>query len=96
MGSRDESSLRGRFTGLACHNAVMFLPAFRLNYLAGGLHPWGYHLVNVLLHCLACGLFGQLCAQLLGAASPAAWLGSLLFAVHPVHTEAVAGVVGTR
>ena len=68
--------------------------SFRLNYLAGGLRPWGYHLVNVLLHCLACGLFGQLAGRLLGPADPAAWLAALLFAVHPVHTEAVAGVVG--
>ena len=68
--------------------------SFRLNYLAGGLRPWGYHLVNVLLHSVVCGLFGQLAAQLFGAAAPAAWFASLLFVVHPVHTEAVAGVVG--
>ena len=68
--------------------------SFRLNYLAGGLQPWGYHLVNVLLHSAVCGLFAQLVSQLFGAAAPAAWLGALLFVVHPVHTEAVAGVVG--
>ncbi|XP_037086631.1 protein O-mannosyl-transferase TMTC2-like isoform X2 [Pollicipes pollicipes] len=68
--------------------------SFRLNYLAGGLRPWGYHLVNVLLHSVACALFAQLAARLFGARSPAAVLASLLFVVHPVHTEAVAGVVG--
>ena len=68
--------------------------SFRLNYLAGGLRPWGYHLVNVLLHSVACGLFSQLAGRLLDPGSPAAWFASLLFVVHPVHTEAVAGVVG--
>lgn len=68
--------------------------SFRLNYLAGGFDPWGYHLVNVLLHSVACALFARLAARLLGPRSPAAWLAALLFVVHPIHTEAVAGVVG--
>lgn len=70
--------------------------SFRLNHLLGGFQPWGYHLVNVLLHCLATGLvvrvarkvFPQSCIPV----GPA--VAGLLFATHPIHTEAVAGIVG--
>ncbi|KAJ8007224.1 hypothetical protein DPEC_G00115310 [Dallia pectoralis] len=67
--------------------------SFRLNHSLDGLRPWGYHLVNVVLHAAATGLFTALCRPLLGRG---AWslLAGLLFASHPAHTEAVAGVVG--
>ncbi|CAH1798791.1 unnamed protein product [Owenia fusiformis] len=66
---------------------------FRLNYFLGGLNPVGYHLVNVLLHCVVTGLFTYsvriLCAKRLVSA-----VAGALFAAHPIHTEAVAGIVG--
>ncbi|XP_018620928.1 protein O-mannosyl-transferase TMTC2-like isoform X1 [Scleropages formosus] len=67
--------------------------SFRLNYALGGLDPWGYHVVNVVLHCAVTGLFVSMSRLLLGTGR---WtlLAGLLFASHPVHTEAVAGVVG--
>lgn len=66
---------------------------FAVNYAVGGLHPLGYHLVNVLLHAIVCGLVGVLARRLLEDRA-AATLAALLFAVHPVHSEAVANVVG--
>jgi 4-amino-4-deoxy-L-arabinose transferase-like glycosyltransferase len=69
--------------------------SFRLNYLAGGFRPSGYHLVNVLLHCAATALVVRLAKVLFGHRRIFAVLVSgTLFASHPVHTEAVAGVVG--
>lgn len=67
--------------------------SFRLNHAVGGLDPWGYHLVNVAFHGAVTGLFTCLARLLLGGGL---WsvLAGLLFASHPVHTEAVAGVVG--
>ncbi|XP_010785959.1 transmembrane and TPR repeat-containing protein 2, partial [Notothenia coriiceps] len=67
--------------------------SFRLNHAVGGLEPWGYHLVNVALHGAVTGLFTSLARLLLGGGL---WslLAGLLFASHPIHTEAVAGVVG--
>lgn len=70
--------------------------SFRWNcWLAGGLHPRGFHLTNVLLHAtvsvLSLAIFNLLLG---GACHRAALLASLLFAVHPIHAEAVAGVVG--
>ena len=67
---------------------------FRLNYLLGGLEPWGYHAINVLLHACVCSLYFLVCASCLGCGNRAALTAALLFAVHPVHTEAVTGVVG--
>ncbi len=64
-----------------------------LNYAVGGLRPAGYHLVNVLLHGAACALVWLLVRRLSGDTALAA-LAALLFAVHPVHVEAVANVVG--
>eukprot|EP00064_Thunnus_orientalis_P000231 superscaffoldBa00000011_g231 len=67
--------------------------SFRLNHAVGGLEPWGYHLVNVAFHGAVTGLFTSLARLLLGGGL---WslLAGLLFASHPIHTEAVAGIVG--
>ncbi|XP_018526513.1 protein O-mannosyl-transferase TMTC2 [Lates calcarifer] len=67
--------------------------SFRLNYTLHGLRPWGYHLLNLALHGLVTALFTAFSRPLLGGGL---WslLAGLLFASHPVHTEAVAGVVG--
>uniref|UniRef100_A0A8C2PQQ7 dolichyl-phosphate-mannose--protein mannosyltransferase n=1 Tax=Cyprinus carpio TaxID=7962 RepID=A0A8C2PQQ7_CYPCA len=67
--------------------------SFRLNYALGGLDPWGFHLVNAVLHCATTALFSSLSSLLLGSGC---WslLAGLLFAAHPIHTEAVAGIVG--
>ena len=61
---------------------------FRLNYLLHKLQPMGYHLVNVLLHGAVCYLYVQLCGVVFSQVWPALIAG-LLFAVHPIHTEAV-------
>lgn len=66
---------------------------FRLNYYLGGLDPWGYHLGNVLCHAATTALFTHLARRLLVRTFPTLVAG-LLFAAHPIHTEAVAGVVG--
>lgn len=67
--------------------------SFRLNYLVGGLNPSGYHLVNMLLHSLVTGLVVLVAHTLLPSRLGILAAGSL-FAVHPAHTEAVAGLVG--
>ncbi|TSK13296.1 Transmembrane and TPR repeat-containing protein 2 [Bagarius yarrelli] len=67
--------------------------SFRINYALGGLEPRGYHLFSVGLHCCVTVLYTALCGLLL-AGEPWSLLAGLLFASHPVHTEAVAGLVG--
>lgn len=68
---------------------------YALNYAISGLSPWSYHLTNVLLH----GLISVL-VLLLGLRwrlpTAAAGIAALMFAVHPIHVEAVANVVGRK
>ncbi|KAF4094271.1 hypothetical protein AMELA_G00011300 [Ameiurus melas] len=65
---------------------------FRLNYLLSELSPASYHLLNVVLHAAVCILFLRFCRLLMDRTT--SLVAALLFAVHPVHTEAVTGVVG--
>nr|XP_042896354.1 protein O-mannosyl-transferase Tmtc3 isoform X2 [Parasteatoda tepidariorum] len=65
---------------------------FRLNYAVHGLQAFGYHLVNIILHAFVCILFHRMCLYFLSSTSSI--ISSLLFAVHPIHTEAVTGIVG--
>ncbi|XP_053396006.1 protein O-mannosyl-transferase TMTC2-like [Mercenaria mercenaria] len=67
--------------------------SFRLNYYFGELNPWGYHLGNVILHTIVTAIFTKLSRLFLKQTFPTLVSG-LIFASHPVHTEAVAGVVG--
>lgn len=67
--------------------------SFALNHAAHGLRPAGFHLVNVLLHAGACGMVWLLARRLTGDVTIAA-VAAVLFAVHPVHVEAVANIVG--
>ena len=61
---------------------------FRLNYMLHELEPLGYHLVNVLLHSAVVYLYVLMCGAVFSQVWPALIAG-LLFAVHPIHTEAV-------
>jgi Flp pilus assembly protein TadD len=66
--------------------------SFAVNHALGGFDPRGYHVVNVLLHAAVSAIF----LAVLGALVP--WMtavaAAVVFAVHPVHTEVVASVVG--
>src|SRR5262249_44208967 len=58
-----------------------------------GVAPFGYHLVNFALHAAVCVVLALVLARITGDAT-LALLAAFLFAAHPVHTEAVASVVG--
>ncbi len=67
--------------------------SFAMNHALGGNAPAGYRAVNILLHGLASVLLLWLGLRL-GLREAEAGAVSLLFAVHPIHTEAVNAVVG--
>lgn len=97
---------------------------FKLNHLVHRFNPFGYHLVNLVIHCLVCLVymsmvkkwtynqkqFKSLSFHSLSSFSfkefsaiklfrklnqlPLYMITSLLFCVHPIHTEAIAGLVG--
>ena len=80
------------------------LVTFTLNHSMGGLRPFGYRVVDLLLHVLNCMLVFRLAGRLVPPAAPGALrlrqsldtplLAGLLFAVHPAHTEVLGEVVG--
>ena len=77
--------------------------SFALNYAAGQLHSWGYHLVNGLIHLAAAlTLYGLVRRTLLTdtlrarygtAATPLAFTISLLWMLHPLQTQSVTYIV---
>ncbi len=95
--------LRGGFYPPELRTIPVYRPlsqwSFLLNWranevlLGAGDSGFGFHLPNVLLHAAACVL---LLAWLrsLRLRAPIPFLASLLFAVHPIHVEAVANVFG--
>lgn len=69
------------------------IASYALNRMLTGLRsPW-FHAVNVVLHAVVCVLLVRLVDAVLGRRRLAVAAG-LLFAAHPVHTEAVTGIVG--
>jgi protein O-mannosyl-transferase len=56
-----------------------------------GLHPWGHHLGNMLLHSVAAILLFLLLQQMTGALWRSAFVAAV-FAVHPLHVESVAWI----
>ncbi|MFQ5560008.1 MAG: tetratricopeptide repeat protein [Nitrospinota bacterium] len=77
---------------------------FAINYALGGLNVTGYHIVNFLIHLVNCALiycllvttFGMVMTgkkNESGAPKKTAFLATLLFAIHPVQTQAVTYIV---
>ncbi len=75
--------------------------SFALNRAAGADNPWGYHLVNTLIHALAAYFLYRVITLLLrtrasgdeGDIDHAALFAALLWALHPIQTQAVTYVV---
>lgn len=70
--------------------------SYMLNWavLGNGDRPQGYHWVNLLLHWANAVLVYAVSLRVLGLARRAAFFVALLFATHPIATEAVTNIVG--
>lgn len=79
----------GRMLGLYRPLAIF---AYAVQWAIAGGGAWIFHATCVLLHAGVCVLVFLLLARFTG--NQAATVGALVFAVHPVHTEAVANIVG--
>lgn len=78
-------------SGAALYRPAVII-AYSVQWAIGGGSPFIFHLVNVLL-AAGCAVAVYWVAGFLVAPS-VAWLAAALFAVHPVHVEAIANVVG--
>jgi len=76
--------------------ASLWIPFTWISYmgdlvLAGGIHPWAFHLTNVLLHAANAVLLWHWLDKATGRRWPALAV-ALLFAVHPLNVESVAWI----
>lgn len=92
-------SLRALFTAHRVSNVFrpLTFATFALDWKAGGGIALGFHIVNLVLHgAVVCLVF--ILMQALFQESQqwrnVAFMTALLFAVHPIHTEAVSSIVG--
>ena len=101
--------IRWAFTSvLFGHYIPLTRLTWSLNFALGGLQPWGYHLVNVLIHAINAAIFYFVARRLLAAAGndgaqdvrrqPAiragAAVAALVFGIHPLRVEPVTWITG--
>jgi tetratricopeptide (TPR) repeat protein len=76
------------------YRPAQFLP-YALLYCVFGPHALGFHCFMVMLHAANTALVYTLARRLIDQSTPdqstpgAAWISAAIFAVHPIHTEAV-------
>ena len=73
------------------HFWPLLYSTFWLEHKLWGFAPAGYHIVNLLLHFANTWLVWLLLRR-----GPGAWLIAAVFAVHPVHVEAVTWVIARK
>jgi hypothetical protein len=66
--------------------------SYGIDWSLGNGRLWVFHLTNILLNAAACGLVVRIALAWLPPAG--ALVTGLLFALHPVHVEAVSNIVG--
>jgi hypothetical protein len=81
--------------GEGLHYRPLRTLSYRLDHAIGGLDPRVFHLTNVAYHAGTVLLVATLLARL-GTSPGATIFGALVFAVHPVQTDAVTYVSGRR
>lgn len=101
---RDEIAIRTAWppiTAMQNSNRPFAQYTFAINYAVHGYDVWGYHAVNLSIHCLAAlCLFGLVRRSMLRSSKTLqqfAFLGgftvALLWAIHPLQTQAVTYIV---
>jgi tetratricopeptide (TPR) repeat protein len=75
------------FTSEAFNYYPLFWSLLRVQWLLWGVHPTGYHLVNLFMHSVNAVLVWRIAREW---RLPGAWWIAALFAVHPVNVQTVA------
>lgn len=89
-------SLKTIFT---TYDPELYIPltflTYQIDYQFSGLHPFGYHLTNLILHTLN-ALLVLWFIYLLSESGRLALFVAAVFVIHPLHTEAVAWAAGRK
>lgn len=91
--SQEASSVWWTPTGVLPFYRPLAVLTVALEYRLWGLHPGGYHLTNLALHVVTLVCVGRL-ARRMGQRTSVAVASALVFAVHPMHNEAVVWMSG--
>lgn len=83
----------GKKDGFSPYYRPVFTLSLAIDYFIWGESPSGYHLTNILLHAMVSVMFYILALKILNSEIAAITAG-LVFAVHPVHAEAIAWASG--
>jgi len=81
-------------------NGLEYLPirdlTYQVDHQIWGLNPLGYHISNLFWYGACCVIFYLFLVRLLAPwtdqSKPVAFIAALLFTVHPVHVESMAGI----
>lgn len=71
--------------------------SYAIDYYFWGLNPYGFHLTNTIIHIISCLLLFKILSLLFWRykyRNLFSLFSALIFAVHPVHTEAVTWISG--
>jgi hypothetical protein len=71
----------------------LIVVSFAIDRLLYGVHAWGYHLTNILAHCVATLFVWRIGRRTLGEGF-GAWAAAALFAIHPCHAGAIDWISG--
>lgn len=95
-------SFHNLWLAFTSYDPELYIPltfvSYQINYVVGGLEPFGYHLGNLLLHIANAVMVGMIVQKLLQKTGEQFFIlhssfcsifTSLIFALHPLHTEAV-------
>lgn len=95
---KDNKSIRS-FESITHNLWRMYRPlrdiSYAIDYKFSGLNPLGYHISNILYHTIT-SILVYLIVRLLNKNVSVSLFASLLFAAHPIHTDAVTYISGRR
>lgn len=91
--SVDASSVWWTPAGELPYYRPLAILSFAIDYAAWGLNPFGFHLVNLLLHLFCAFLIWRIALRFFSRRWSAA-TAAIVFSLHPVHCEAVFWISG--
>jgi len=71
--------------------------SYLMDFSIWGMDPYGFHLTNIIIHIISCLLLFRILSLMFSRykyRNLFSLFGTLIFAVHPIHTEAVTWICG--